>query len=170
MVKPTPQPLVPPYLSTVTYIDYSGNVPAATLAAIQNLASKRRKRHAALIFGPVLALVAVLAILYRPTPDRSEMKMCYLKLQLQDQSGADLSGLVVDISFGETTNSFVVSPNGNTSGQFGPLTESLNEWKLSIRGVEGQSGLRPKLALQGCPSVKREYPLTKDIHVTIEPR
>jgi hypothetical protein len=170
IVKPIQQSLVPPYISGLTYVDFGGNNIATTLALVHEIAANRLKKRAAVIFGLIAAASVGVAIAFLPPFRQSLPEMCHLELQLKEQSGGSFSARVVDISYGEFTNSFVVSPQGRTSVDFGPLNRSLNEWILSVRTPESLPEGRPTLTLRGCPTSKQVYSLTKDINVAIEPR
>jgi formylglycine-generating enzyme required for sulfatase activity len=68
ILKPTPIASLPPFLSSVTFLETSGNIPAAVAAAVHRIEAQRRRRlfTRAGVASAMVLLVAIIAWSLRP--------------------------------------------------------------------------------------------------------
>jgi tetratricopeptide (TPR) repeat protein len=107
IVSPTPRQSIPKYLSGVTWLAPSGNVPASVAAAVARLGRPRRRVMRASIVVPVLALIIAAGFTTRWAAERSKIEREVSNLReaakVQADAGAhagawDLYGKAVDLA------------------------------------------------------------------------
>jgi TIR domain-containing protein len=164
VVSPVEDALIPPYLLTVTVLK-SGNVVPDTLravAALEKIATRRR----ATMLGSGLAVALVLAVgAWKVFSDPSPAHACYLSARIEPFT-AD-SDLVLDTTYEQDTNSFLVTGEGIASINVGPLSSATAQWTLELRSGKGDSLGRQQVS--GCPG-STSVPLSNDVHVTLTSR
>jgi hypothetical protein len=182
VVSPVEHRLIPPYLSSVTFLT-SGNVVPETLLAVATIDSERRaaeeerlraevskrkaklRRVAVIASGSVVALLLALGV-WKFIGDAAPAHACYLSARLEPLTGA--ADFVLDTTYEQDTNSFLVTGEGIASIDVGPLQSESVEWTLELRSAKGESLGRQQV--RGCPAEPVSLALSNDVHVTLAPR
>lgn len=168
VVRPVDDGAIPPYLSAVTILK-SGNVVPDTLRAVATIEANKtrisRRRMVMRTSGAVL-VVALAAGAWKLIGDAAPAQACYLSAQLQPVDGA--ADFVLDTTYEQVTNSFLVTGEGIASINVGPLPSATAQWTLELRSAKGGSlGMQ---RITGCPAKPASLAFSSDVHVTLTPR
>ena len=173
LVRPTDMASIPPYLSSVTFVQ-GGNIVAEALGAIAALGTQRQDNEQLRLRRRVAIVTAIAAIAgagwsavhflkpEQPAPAQS----CFLAAQVTN--GIGLTGLLLDTVYAGESNSFLTDGDGAASIHVGPLQTVDAAWIVELRSATGEQLARHEL--RGCPSAPVSFSLSKDIDVTLTPR
>ena len=166
VVSPVDDKSIPPYLLTVGLVK-SGNVVPETLRAVAGIDGRARRQRRVVVLGSGIVVALVLAVaVWKFAIDRAPAHACYLSARLEPPAGD--SGFMLDTTYEQDTNSFLVTGEGVASIGVGPLQTATAQWTLELRSATGEALGRQQVS--GCPAEPVSFALNSDVHVTLTPR
>lgn len=168
MVETTPMPDIPPYLTAITLLKPQGNLAADVLAEVAKIAERRGFPRRWILAAVALAAIAtaVLVLRARIVPHDTA---CYLNAQIQSSAGVDIpAGMMLDVAYGDFTNTFLASPHGEAAIKVGPFKSHDRAWTISLRASDGS--VIGTESLNGCAGVTQERRISAAYQLSLAPR
>jgi len=170
IVRQTPTSQIPAYLSAVTVLEASGNLVAEVLAIVANIARSRRRKWFVQLAAGVGAAVVLTGVGVWWFDYQTLRAPCYLTAKLWDVGSANSipPGMVLDVTHGASTKSFLVSEKGLSAIDVGPLVRASQTWTIQLKNAEGV--VVGQQLMQGCIDSPKTIQIGRSLELVVSPR
>jgi hypothetical protein len=170
VIKATPIQDIPEYLKAVTFVEPKGNLVADVVARVYQLARMTRRRWLVRTIGAAVVLAVAVGVAWMIFNSCVLTTPCYLSVTVVDRSagGAVAAGMSLDVSYGATTQAFIVPEGGAAAVQVGPMAEPDAPWTITVRSGDG-SPLGAQ-EMRGCLTSETTFSLGGSHELVVKPR